>query len=101
VRIDGNVYGEIDSKEIMIGENAVVMARICVDSIVVCGMVEREISAKHRIEIRATANVRANITAPKLIRREGAVFEGKCSSRRESEGDHKSSAPLGAGTMEE
>jgi cytoskeletal protein CcmA (bactofilin family) len=67
VRIDGNIDGEIDGKEITIGESAVATAQIRGDSIVVCGKVKGEITATQRIEIRPTAKIVGNITAPKLI----------------------------------
>jgi len=88
-RIDGNIDGEIDGKEITIGESAVVTAQIRADSIIVCGEVKGEITATQRIEIRSTAKIIGNIAAPKLIIQEGAIFEGQCSMRHKSEGDHK------------
>ena len=89
VHVDGNLDGEIDGKEITIGENAVVTAQIRADSIVVSGKVEGDITATHRIEIRATAKISGNITAPRLIIQEGAIFEGSCSTRDESNGHQK------------
>jgi len=88
-RIDGNIDGEIDGKEITIGESAVATAQIRADSIVVCGKVKGEITATQRIEIRPTAKIIGNITAPKLIVQDGAIFEGQCSMGHESDGDHK------------
>ena len=81
VRIDGDLDGEIESKEITIGESAVVTAQIRADSIVLCGKVKGEINATQRIEIRATAKITGDITTPKLIIQEGAIFEGRCSTR--------------------
>jgi len=88
-RIDGNIDGEIDGKEITIGESAVATAQIRADSIVVCGKVKGEITATQRVEIRSTAKVIGNITAPKLIVEEGAIFEGQCSMGHESASGHK------------
>jgi cytoskeletal protein CcmA (bactofilin family) len=88
-RIDGNIDGEIDGKEIMISESAVVTAQIRAEMIVVCGQVKGEITATQRIEIRRTAKIIGNIRAPKLIVQDGATFEGQCSTRHESDGDHK------------
>jgi cytoskeletal protein CcmA (bactofilin family) len=78
-QIDGHVDGEIDGKEITIGESAVVSAQMRAESVVVCGEYKGEITASQRIEIRNTAKLTGNISAPKLIVQEGAVFEGKCS----------------------
>jgi len=88
-RIDGTIDGEVDGKEITIGESAVVTAQIRADSIVVCGKVKGEIIATDRIEIRPTAKLVGNIAAPKLIIHEGAIFEGQCSMGQESDRDRK------------
>ena len=88
-RIDGTIDGEVDGKEITIGESAVVTAQIRADSIVVCGKVKGEITATQLIEIRSTGKIIGNITAPKLIVQDGAIFEGQCSMGHESAGGHK------------
>jgi cytoskeletal protein CcmA (bactofilin family) len=88
-RIDGNIDGEIDGKEITIGESAAVTAQIRADSIVVHGKVKGEITATQRIEIHPTAKIIGNITAPKLIIHEGAIFEGQCSMGQESDRERK------------
>jgi cytoskeletal protein CcmA (bactofilin family) len=82
-RIDGDIDGEIDGKEITIGESAAVTAQIRAESIVVCGKVKGEITATQRIEIHPTATIIGNITAPKLIVQDGAIFEGHCSMGHE------------------
>jgi cytoskeletal protein CcmA (bactofilin family) len=88
-RIDGDLDGEVDGKEITIGESAVATAQIRADSIVVSGKVNGDITAAQRVELRATAKVIGNITSPKLIVHEGAVFEGHCSMGQVSNGDRK------------
>ena len=88
-RIDGNIDGEIDGKEITIGESAVATAQIRADSIVVCGKVKGEITATQRIEIRSTGKIIGNITAPNVIVHDGAIFEGHCSMGQVSDGGHK------------
>ncbi len=77
-RIDGEVEGEIHGKSITIGEHATVTAQITADSVVVCGKVNGEICASQRIEIRATARVQGDVTAPKVMINEGAIFDGRC-----------------------
>ncbi len=88
-RIDGNLDGEIDAKEITIGESAVATAQIRAESIVVSGKVKGDITATDRIELRATAKVIGDITAPKVIVHEGAVLEGHCSMGQVSDGGRK------------
>ena len=88
-RIDGDLDGEIDGKDITIGESAVATAQIRADSIVVSGKVKGDITATQRIELRATARVIGNVAAPKLIVHEGAVFEGHCAMGQVSDGNRK------------
>jgi cytoskeletal protein CcmA (bactofilin family) len=89
-RIDGHVEGEINAKDsLTIGESAVVAAQIKADSVVVAGKVSGDIVAIHRIEIRPSAKVLGNITAPTLIINEGALFEGHCAMQPEAHDDRK------------
>ena len=83
-RIDGEVDGEISSKDsLTIGESAVVTAQIRAASVSVAGKVSGDIVATQRIEIRPSAKVSGNITAPVLSVQEGAQFEGHCSMQPE------------------
>ncbi len=89
-RIDGQVEGEINAKDsLMIGESAVVAAQIKADSVIVAGKVSGDIVAAHRIEIRPSAKVLGNITAPTLVINEGALFEGHCAMQAEAHDDRK------------
>ncbi len=78
-RIDGQVDGEISAGELTIGETAVVTATIAAASVIVAGTVKGEITAKQKLEIRPTARVSGEISAPKLVILEGAIFDGRCS----------------------
>ena len=83
-RIDGEVDGEINAKDsLTIGENAIVTAQIRAASVSVAGKVSGDIVASQRIEIRPSARVNGNITAPVLAVQEGAQFEGHCSMQPE------------------
>jgi len=89
-RIDGQVDGEINAKDsLTIGESAVVAAQIKADSVVVAGKVSGDIVAIRRIEIRPSAKVLGNITAPTLVINEGALFEGHCAMQSEGHDDRK------------
>jgi len=84
-RIEGEVDGEINSKDsVVISESAVVTAQIRAASVSVAGKVSGDIVATQRIEIRPNAKVSGNITAPVLVVHEGAQFEGHCSMQPES-----------------
>src|SRR5580693_3024653 len=89
-RIDGQVEGEINAKDsLAIGESAVVSAQIKADSVVVAGKVSGDIVAVKRIEIKPSAKVMGNITAPILVINEGALFEGHCAMQPEAHDDRK------------
>lgn len=92
-RIDGQIDGEIIARDsLLIGESAVVTAKIKASSIVVAGTVSGEIAASQRVEIHASAKVSGNLTTPKLIVHEGAVFEGYCAML--TDGAHKERGPI-------
>ena len=76
-RIDGEIEGEINSKDIVdIGEGAVVSADIKAVAIVIAGAVSGELSASHRIEIYSSAKVLfGRLTAPEMVISEGATIE--------------------------
>ena len=78
VRIDGEIEGEINSKDIVdIGEDAVVSADIKAVAIVVAGAVSGELNASQRIEIYSSAKVLfGSLTAPEMFIGEGAIIEG-------------------------
>jgi cytoskeletal protein CcmA (bactofilin family) len=89
-RIDGEVDGEINAKDsLTIGENAVVTAQIRAASVSIAGKVSGDITASNRIEIRPSAKVNGNVTAPVLVVHEGALFEGHCSMQPEARDDRK------------
>ena len=78
-RLDGKFEGEIFSRDILtVGENAVINAEINIDTLVVDGKVNGNISAGSKIEINSTGRVYGNITAPALVIKEGGLFDGTC-----------------------
>jgi cytoskeletal protein CcmA (bactofilin family) len=92
-RIEGQIDGEIIARDsLVIGESAVVTAKIKASSIVVAGTVSGEVTASQRIEIRASAKVSGNLTTPKLVVHEGATFEGYCAMQ--TDGAHKEQRPV-------
>src|SRR5581483_10425900 len=73
------VEGEVTAQDtLVVGEGAVVKARITGTSIVVHGQVTGDITASVRLEIRAPSKVFGNLNTPSLVVHEGATFEGQC-----------------------
>jgi cytoskeletal protein CcmA (bactofilin family) len=89
-RVDGEIDGEINAKDALtIGEGAIVTAQVHATAIIVCGKVSGDIVGSQRIEVRATARVSGNLTAPVLVIQEGALFEGHCSMQPEGARDDR------------
>lgn len=91
VRVDGRFKGEIQSKgTLIIGEEAVLEGDVDVDSAIVGGKVEGNMTAKTRLELHVPAVVTGNIIAPVLIIQEGVSFNGNCQT---SKGGSNTPAP--------
>jgi len=94
-RIDGKLQGDIVAQgEIIIGDGAIVSARIQAPAVVVCGEVSGDINAQS-IEIGPRAKVAGNLTSAILNVEHGAVLEGRCSiSGVQAEGEDPSRREL-------
>lgn len=80
VLVNGKFKGEIFSDgALIVGEGGLVEGQIEIGTIEIKGEVRGNISAKQKIEINAPAVVQGDISAPSLIIKEGAIFEGNCS----------------------
>jgi cytoskeletal protein CcmA (bactofilin family) len=79
VRVDGKVDGEIFSKgTLFIGANADIKAKINVDTVIIAGNVNGNVTARQKIEMRSPAKLTGNISTPSLVIEEGVIFEGNC-----------------------
>jgi cytoskeletal protein CcmA (bactofilin family) len=79
-RIEGHVEGEIVAQDtLIIGEGAVVKAKVSGSTIIVHGQVIGDLTARQRLELRTPCKVTGNLVAPSLIVHDGATFEGQCS----------------------
>lgn len=80
VAVYGKFKGEVFSEgKLVIGEGGYVDGKIDIGVIEIQGEVRGNIKAKEKIEINAPAVVQGDISAPSLVIKEGAVFEGTCS----------------------
>ena len=77
VRIDGNLDGEIHTEGVLlVGEEAVLTAKITAGTVVCKGKITGDISAREKVKLRAPAVVNAGVKAPLLSMEEGVVFNG-------------------------
>ena len=90
IRISGDVKGdedliilgevsgtiELQNHSLTVGKEGQVRANVYARSISVDGTTEGDLFASERIAIRATANVRGNLVAPRISLEDGARFKG-------------------------
>jgi len=78
LRIEGDVSGtvELRNSNLTIGKEGKVRADVYAKSVTVDGTTEGDLYASERIVVHISANVRGNITAPKVGIEEGAKFKG-------------------------
>lgn len=83
-RIDGRFHGKIDSSgRLIVGEGGEVEGEIHVRHVTVSGVVRGSLHAIEQIHIAAGGRVEADLDTPSLVIEDGAIFEGRCSMRRE------------------
>ena len=75
---DGKLEGEIQTDGVLnLGESAVITGNLNVQSVVVRGKVNGNITAKEKIEIKSKAELFGDIRATKLVVEEGVIFVGR------------------------
>jgi len=76
--MEGKLEGEINSDGVLhLGETGAVNGNLNVNSIIVRGKINGNVSAKDKIEIKSKAEVFGDIRAAKLVIEEGVTFVGK------------------------
>ncbi len=75
---DGKLDGDITSDGVLnLGDNAVVKGNLNVNSVVLRGKINGNVSAKEKIEIKAKTELFGDIRSAKLVIEEGVTFVGK------------------------
>ena len=78
IQIDGKLNGDLScAGHAAIGGNAVINGNLAVDSITVSGRVTGNITAKDRIDLKATTRLTGDIKAKRLTVEDGVTFVGK------------------------
>jgi len=77
VRIDGYLDGEIHTDGVLlIGEEAVIQAKITAGTIVCKGKVTGDVAAKECVKLRAPAVMNGSVKTPVLSMEDGVLFNG-------------------------
>ena len=75
---DGKLDGEIHTDGVLnLGDSAVINGNINVQSVVVRGKINGNITAKEKIDIKAKTELFGDVRATKLVIEEGVTFVGK------------------------
>jgi cytoskeletal protein CcmA (bactofilin family) len=78
--IHGVFEGEFEGgKSLIVGAQGFVKADIVVDEAEISGKVEGDITVRHRLILRGSAEIRGNITAPRISVDEGVSIIGQLS----------------------
>ena len=76
--LEGRVEGDIVSgSTLIIGEQASVKGTLRTLNVIIYGVVEGDIDAKERCEVKSTARIIGNISARRFSIEEGATFQGR------------------------
>jgi cytoskeletal protein CcmA (bactofilin family) len=79
VKVDGQFEGTIHSSgKVFVSKGGKVKAEVKAGSLALEGLVEGNVIAEERIELRASAQLRGDLKAAKLLVVEGATFIGRC-----------------------
>ena len=80
LRVDGHLTGTVtsDGGTLIVGTNGQVDANISVGVATVNGVINGDVVATEKIQLGRTARVMGNISTPRLVIEEGALFEGGC-----------------------
>lgn len=86
VRVDGRLEGEIYTDgNLIIGQKAVIAAKIHAGTIMCQGQLTGDVEAKHRVKLLSPAVFEGTITSPLLSMDEGVVFNGTCNMPQKME----------------
>ena len=86
VRVDGRLEGEIYTDgNLIIGQKAVITAKIEAGTVTCQGQISGEILAKNRVKLLSPAVFDGTITTPLLSMDEGVMFNGSCNMSQKGE----------------
>ena len=78
VRIDGKLEGDlICATDAVIGKGAVIKGNLTINTVVIEGAINGNITAKDKIDMKSTAKVNGDIVAKRLAVEDGVTFIGR------------------------
>lgn len=100
LRVDGHLTGTVssDGGTLIVGNNGQLDANVSVGIAQINGTVNGDVTASERIQLGRTARVVGNISTPKLIIEDGAMFEGGCTMLKAREAQDKATTSAASST---
>src|SRR5437773_1358897 len=75
---DGKLDGDINTDGTLnLGDNAVIKGNINVNSVVLRGKINGNVTAREKVDIKSKTELFGDVRAPKLVIEEGVTFVGK------------------------
>ena len=77
--IDGQIHGSIElgDHSLTIGSDAKVVADLAAKNVTISGIVKGNVMANAKVELKSTARLEGDVTAPKFLMEDGATLVGK------------------------
>ena len=77
--VEGHVNGSVKTtRNLRIGENAVIQANVEAENAIIAGTVEGNIAIVNNLEVLSSARVSGDVTTGRLTIQDGAYFSGNC-----------------------
>lgn len=94
LRVDGHLTGTVSSEggTLIVGNSGQLDANVSVGVANINGTVRGDVVATERVHLGRTAQLIGNVTTPKLIIEDGALFEGSCSMLKLREQEKEAAA---------
>ena len=100
VRIDGRLDGEIHTDGVLlIGEEAIIEAKITAGTIVCKGKITGDVVAKDSVKLRAPAIMNGSIKSPVLSMEDGVLFNGALEMTQGVHEIHRDVSPQPIGVL--
>lgn len=83
LRVDGSIVGEVDTKgHVIVGEGGSIKESIKASRVTISGVVEGTVLCNGTLEMTQSGILNADIEVADICIEEGAVFNGKCTTKR-------------------
>lgn len=85
IRIDGTVEGDLQcTGKAVIGEQGYLKGSVECQNAEIMGKLEGKIAVAHTLALRATGNIKGDVSTSTLIVEPNAVFNGTCSMQKDN-----------------